>query len=78
VLRFRVPDAARGQDLDLGIYAVTGRRLRTLASGRAMPGEAVRRWDGRDAAGARVAAGLYVARLRVGDRETRQKVLIGP
>jgi hypothetical protein len=78
VLRFAVPDAARGQELDLAIYAVTGRRVRSLARGPATPGEAVRRWDGRDGGGARVPAGLYVARLRIGDTEARRKILVGP
>jgi hypothetical protein len=54
--------AARGP-AELAIYAVDGRRVRTLARGELAPGAYTRTWDGRDERGAAVAAGVYYARL---------------
>lgn len=43
------------------VYAVSGRRVATLAEGRMAAGEHILRWDGRDAAGRDAAAGMYRA-----------------
>jgi len=59
-LRFTLPEPA---DARLSVYDLSGRRIRSLAA-RAFPagGNEVL-WDGRDAGGAPVQAGLYWARL---------------
>ncbi|MBQ41336.1 MAG: hypothetical protein CME15_02640, partial [Gemmatimonadetes bacterium] len=63
--------------LELAIFDVLGRRLRTLARGAEPAGERSRVWDGLDDAGRRVAAGVYLYRLRVGDfSQTRRMVLV--
>lgn len=49
------------------VFDVLGRRLRTLPGPR-VPGEHAVVWDGRDAAGRRVAAGVYFIGLRVDGR----------
>jgi hypothetical protein len=49
---------------EVRIYDVAGRRVRSLA---AAAGSAYAPWDGRDAAGARVAPGVYLARFADGD-----------
>jgi len=33
-------------------------------------------WDGRDATGQSVAAGVYLLRLQAGERERRQKLVV--
>lgn len=65
-LAFALPRAA---GVSLEIFDVAGRRVRTLARGAAAAGEHAHRWDGRDAGGRAVGAGLYLARLVV-DGET--------
>lgn len=47
----------------LVVYDLAGRRVRTLADGRALQGRQEIRWDGRDGQGTRVATGMYFARL---------------
>jgi hypothetical protein len=54
--------AVRGP-LELALYAVDGRCVRTLARGVREPGEYTLAWDGRDARGEPVAAGVYYARM---------------
>jgi photosystem II stability/assembly factor-like uncharacterized protein len=52
--------------VELAIFDAAGRRLRVLASGVQDAGTHSAAWDGRDAAGRRVPAGLYFARLQAG------------
>jgi len=50
--------AVRG-NVDLTLYSVDGRRVRTLAQGEREPGEYSLVWDGRDDGGRAVSAGVY-------------------
>ncbi|HYE95105.1 MAG TPA: M14 family zinc carboxypeptidase [Rubricoccaceae bacterium] len=63
-------------DVELAVYDALGRRVRVLAEGErpAGPHEAV--WDGRDAAGRRLASGVYVVRLDAGGRTASQRVAV--
>lgn len=72
-LSFELPraGAARLRLLDAG-----GRLVRTLAAGEWPAGRHEARWDGRDAAGARVAPGLYFARLEAGGRVLVRRVAL--
>jgi hypothetical protein len=54
---------AAGGPVDLTLYSVDGRKVRTLAHGIREPGEYSLVWDGRDGDGNAVAAGVYYARL---------------
>jgi len=47
----------------LALYDAGGRRVRELVAGERGAGAQAMRWDGRDSAGRRVAAGSYLARL---------------
>jgi hypothetical protein len=49
--------------VDLAVYNVRGQRVRTLANGPRETGRYQVAWDGRDASGRRVAAGVYFYRL---------------
>ncbi len=67
-IEFSVPsDAGR---VELGIYNVAGRRVRTLASGELEAGPHSVMWDGRDENGRSCSSGIYFMRLTAG-RETR-------
>jgi hypothetical protein len=60
ILRFELPHGGR---FSLRVYDVTGRLVRRVAEGTRGPGAHELAWDGKDDAGNRVAAGLYVTRL---------------
>jgi hypothetical protein len=54
---------ARGGSVELAIFSVDGRRVRTLARDTRQPGAYALTWDGRDDSGNLVAAGAYYAHL---------------
>ena len=54
---------ARGGAIALDVFDAQGRLVKTLVKGTCAPGYHHARWDGRDASGARVGAGLYFYRL---------------
>jgi hypothetical protein len=60
--RFAVPARAA---IQLEVYDLRGRRVRSLMRSEVPAGEHVTTWDGRDAAGRHVASGQYLARLQV-------------
>jgi len=71
-LRLAIPKAAAG---DLSIYDVQGRQVRTPVSGALQPGVHLVVWDGANERGEAAPAGLYLARLKYGDRELREKLI---
>jgi hypothetical protein len=60
---FTIPAKA---EVDLGIYDLQGRRVTQLFRGVLEAGTHTRQWDGHDASGRSVGAGIYYYRLRVG------------
>lgn len=71
-------EVLRDTRLDLRIYDVAGRLVRTLASDREYAaGSWSLDWNGRDDTGRMVASGVYVARIRAGATvQTRNMVLL--
>ncbi|MEZ4654861.1 MAG: FlgD immunoglobulin-like domain containing protein [Candidatus Eisenbacteria bacterium] len=77
-----VQDAARltfalptETSVELGVFDVKGRRVRTLAEGSFAAGVHEMQWDGRDEDGVRAGAGVYLVRLVAGN-ETRTTKLV--
>jgi FlgD Ig-like domain len=65
------------QEVRLEVYDVRGRRLATLIDARVAAGNHDVRWDGIDASGRRVGAGIYMFRLRIGtDIQTVKAALV--
>jgi len=63
--------------VELSLYSVDGRRVRTLVAGTREPGVYSVRWDGRDDGGRPSGAGVYYARLTTGQgRFTRSLVYL--
>jgi hypothetical protein len=71
-LHYAVP---RAGTVDLGIYDVAGRRLKTLVQEGLAAGSYAADWDGRDDGGNPVPSGIYFARLRAGAEEKRLKLV---
>lgn len=66
-----------GGPIELAIFDVAGRRVRTLIDGPVGPGALSLHWDGRDSGGRGVPSGVYLARLMAGpDVSTAKLVLI--
>ena len=72
-LEFTVPAAAR---VSLKVYDLQGRMVRTLVEQDAAPGTFRAQWDGRDDGGARMARGVYFARLVAGGQTTEKKLVL--
>lgn len=66
---------AQAGDADLAIYAVDGRRVRSLAHGRRDAGAYRVVWRGDDDAGRPIAPGVYWARLRADGRTWNRRLV---
>jgi len=71
MIGFALPEAGR---VDLAIYDVRGRLVRTLVAAELPAGEHTAFWDGRDARGAGTSSGVYIVRLTSAGREATQKI----
>jgi len=72
-------DLARREVVSLQVFDVAGRRVRTLALGEPMAaGAHAADWDGRDDAGVRLRAGLYLCRLDAGGLSETRRIVFTP
>jgi FlgD Ig-like domain len=62
--------------VDLSIFDMTGRRVRTLVNDVHPAGDHAVVWDGRDDRGNRVASGIYVYRFRAGGTNQSRKMVL--
>jgi len=72
-IAFDLPSAAR---TSLSVYTVGGRRVATLVDQDLPAGRHAVVWDGRDATGHEVAAGVYLYRLEAGAQTGVRKMLV--
>jgi hypothetical protein len=72
LFRFALASRAR---VRLDLFDVSGRRVRRLVDEDRDAGYWEAPWDGRDARGRRVAAGVYFARFEAGDYTATRKVV---
>ncbi len=63
-------------DVDLVIFDVSGRRVRTLVREKQLPGGYSVVWDGRNDGGRPVASGIYFYRLDAGRNSSVKKMVI--
>jgi M6 family metalloprotease-like protein len=73
VMEFAVPVASR---VTLRVYDVRGRLVRSVFDGVRVAGAYRMEWAGKDCAGAEAAAGIYFARLDVGELSAVKKVVL--
>jgi hypothetical protein len=67
---------ASGEQVEVALYDISGRRVRTLQSGLQRPGVYELTWDGRTDSGQKVASGVYFYRLEIGRDVTTTKLLL--
>lgn len=78
-LAYDVPSAGDGGGVvELGIYDLGGRRVRSLVSERARPGRYAVSFDGRDDHRARLAPGVYFVRLSRGAAQVTRRLVLMP
>jgi len=68
-------ELASSRRVRLDVFDSRGAHVRTLADGSFAAGRGEASWDGRDASGRRVAAGVYLVRMRSGDEERSARVV---
>ena len=69
---------ARAGPVRLSVFDVSGRLIATLVDNELPAGDHTSTWDGRNAAGALVTAGVYFTRFEAaGRQETRKTVFLG-
>jgi hypothetical protein len=68
--------AAPGGRVQLHVFDVRGKEIRTLVDAQQGPGPRSAHWDGRDDRGQHVASGLYFYRLQIGDATFTRKMTI--
>jgi len=71
-VNYALPRSAR---VELRVYDVSGRLVRTLVSDECKPGYYTVDWSGDDELGRMVAAGLYFIRMTTEDYQSQQKVI---
>jgi hypothetical protein len=68
-------DLAEAARVELTLYSVDGRRIRTLVEGAREPGQYRAPWDGRDSHGRAVGPGVYYARFVAGSKRFTRTVV---
>lgn len=72
-IRFELPEQARAV---IGVYDLGGRRLRVIADREVSAGVTEVVWDGRDASGVRVRAGVYWVRMDAMGRTLTNRIAV--
>ncbi len=75
-IAFQIPSNATGSAAVLEVFDPSGRLVRTLVNETLGAGSHVVAWDGTNAAGERVASGVYYYQLRVGDQSDTQRMVL--
>ena len=70
------PVGGAGSTLDLSVFDLKGRRIRTLRSGAIEVGWHTITWDGTDDRGRGQSSGLYFLRARSGNAESVHKMTL--
>lgn len=73
VIRFSLP---RDEHVDLKIYDISGRRVRSLVSGVRTEGDNQVMWNGLDDGGGRVSSGVYFYKLVTSERSLTRKMML--
>ncbi|MDZ7291409.1 MAG: T9SS type A sorting domain-containing protein [candidate division KSB1 bacterium] len=75
-ITFGIPARAAETEVQLDIFAMDGRHVRSLVRGKYAPGTHRILWDGHDAVGAAVPSGVYFYRLQAGGFTASRKLIL--
>ena len=76
-IRFSVPEVRRGATVELTVYDLLGRKVRTLMDGQLETGMVEVTWDGKDEAGKGGSSGVYFCRIVVdGGKWTKTRKML--
>jgi hypothetical protein len=76
-IKFDIPDIEEGaQYVDLTVYDIRGRRVRTLIDAEYEPGRYTVAWNGKNDRGSSVSSGIYLYTLRVGKQHFTRKMTV--
>jgi hypothetical protein len=75
-IAWAVPADRTGSPFQLAVFDLSGRRVRTLDHGTALPGRHSTAWNLRNDDGGRVDAGVYFVRLDLGPEHRSQKLVV--
>jgi uncharacterized repeat protein (TIGR01451 family) len=76
MISFNVPSRYADSPVELAVFDIAGRMVRSLVDGAQGPGLHTVSWDLSDASGQRVSRGVYFYRLRVGGEDYTAKLLV--
>jgi hypothetical protein len=76
VIAFSIPPSLSGSAVNLVVYDLQGRCLRTLLHQKMPPGRFLARWNGDTESGAQAASGIYFYQLRVGPQMRTGKMAL--
>jgi flagellar hook assembly protein FlgD len=71
-----VPGDRAGDPLEVAVFDLSGRRVRTIEKGLAQPGRHGATWDLRTDRGTRVEGGVYFVRYMLGKEIRSQKLVV--
>ena len=71
VIRFALPQA---EEVELAVYNLAGQKVVTLVQGLRQAGSYAIHWDATNAAGQTLATGIYLYKLRAGERQETRKL----
>jgi hypothetical protein len=75
-IRFDLPAAGEnGWPVEVGLYNVAGRKIRTLVSGNLPGGRYSYQWDGRSDAGVKLGAGVYFLQIKAGPNQAKDRIV---
>ena len=76
VISYTVPAGTSAGNVQLKIFDISGRLVRTLVDESQRPGVYTVTWNGVDQFGAPVASGVYLYRLQAGEQVQARKLLL--
>ncbi len=71
-----IPQSLSGDFVQLSIYDVQGRIVKTMLNKNLSAGNYLYKWDGKNDSGIPVSSGVYIANLHVNEQMSSVKVLL--
>ena len=76
IISFSIPYDMTNSNVELNIYDITGRLVKTLVNENLPAGNYLTKWEGDNASGRKVSSGVYIYSIRVGDRAVNKKMTL--